>query len=75
MAIPERDFMYPRFIRYREGATLSRDDGARFNCMDLQYGSGRAWRNQPIPGYNAQNPRVLPDKVNLSTDVPFIRAR
>jgi len=74
MAISEREYMYPRFIRYKEGATLLRDDAARFDQMNHSYG-GRAWRNQPQPGYNAQRPNLRPDRVNLSTDTPYIRTR
>lgn len=74
MAIPESAFSKPYFIKYKEGATLLRDDARRFDDMNHQYG-GRAWRNQPQPGYNAQNPSTTPDVINLSTDVPYIRAR
>jgi hypothetical protein len=76
MAISDRDMMYPRFIRYVEGATLLRDDNARFDQMRYSYGArSRVWRNQPQPGYNAQKPSIRPDRVNLNTDVPYIRTR
>ncbi len=77
MAIPETAFQNPRFIRYKEGATLVRDSGRRFDNMDLQYGSqpNRHWRIQPQPGYNAQSPSIVPDRVNLSTDTPYLRAK
>lgn len=74
MALPESAFQKPYFIEYVEGATLLRNDSARFDDMNYQYG-GRAWRNEPQPGYNAQNPSLTPDMFNLSTEVPYIRAR
>lgn len=74
MALPESAFTNPYWIRYREGATLSRDNRRRFDDMNYQYG-GRAWRIEPQPGFNAQDPSVTPDKINLSTDVPYIRAK
>jgi len=77
MALPESAFQTPYWIRYKEGATLSRDDRLRFANMDLQYDSqpNRSWRNKPQPGYNAQSPSITVDRVILSTDVPYIRAR
>ncbi|KKN18205.1 hypothetical protein LCGC14_0958050 [marine sediment metagenome] len=77
MAIPESAFQNPRFIRYVEGATLSRDNRARFHNMNIMYASqpNRRWRIEPQPGYNARSPSVSPDRVGLSTDVPYIRAR
>jgi hypothetical protein len=63
--IPLSDYANPRFIRYKVGATLSRNDNARFSCMS--YG-GRAWRNQPQPGYSASNPRITPLRINLNVD-------
>lgn len=74
MAIPDSAFSKPYFIRYDEGPTLLRSSGSEFDDMRYQYG-GRAWRNEPQPGYNAQNPSITPDKINLFTDVPYIRAR
>jgi hypothetical protein len=76
MALPESAFSRPYFIRYREGATLVRDDKRRFDYMDIAYGSySREWRIQPQPGYNAQSPSVRRDKINLRVDTPYIRAR
>jgi hypothetical protein len=76
MAISDREMMYPRFIRYKEGATLMRDDARRFDQMTYSYGErSRSWRNQPQPGYNAQHPSIRADRVNLRTDVPYIRTR
>jgi len=77
MALPESAFQNPYWIRIKYGATLARDNGRRFDNMDLQYGSqpNRHWRIQPQPGYNAQSPSITTDKVNLSTDTPYIRAR
>jgi hypothetical protein len=77
MAIPESAFQNPRFIRYKEGATLIRDDKARFHNMNIMYASqpNRHWRIEPQSGYNAQNPSIKSDRVNLSTDTPYIRAR
>ena len=77
MALPESAFQKPYWIRIDHGATLSRDNRLRFANMNVQYGSqpNRHWRIQPQPGYNAQSPSITTDKVNLSTDTPYIRAR
>jgi len=53
---------------------MLRTVGSEFDDMRYQYG-GRAWRNEPQPGYNAQKPSITPDKINLFTEVPYIRAR
>jgi len=74
MALPESAFTNLYWIKYKEGATLSRSNRRRFDYMNLTYG-GRAWRNKPQPGYNAQSPAVRPDRINLSTDTPYMRAR
>jgi len=77
MAIPHSDFTNPRFIRYDYEATLVRDDRRRFDNMRLQYAGqpNRSWRIEPQPGYNAQDPSIRPDRVNLNVEVPVIRAR
>ena len=77
MALPESAFQTPYWIRIKYEATLSRDDNLRFANMDVQYGSqpNRHWRNKPQPGHNAQSPSITVDRVNLSTDVPYIRTR
>lgn len=79
MAIPESAFQNPRFIRYIEGPTLSRDRSgrARFAPMESRYASqpNRSWRIQPQPGYNAQSPSIKPDRVSLITETPYIRVR
>lgn len=76
MALPESAFQKPYWIRYIEGPTLTRGIGSEFDYMDYTYGErSRSWRNQPQPGYNAQKPTTVPDRVNLSTEVPYIRAR
>jgi hypothetical protein len=77
MALPESAFQKPYWIRIDYGATLARENRRRFDNMNLQYGSqpNRHWRIQPQPGYNAQSPSITTDKVNLSTDTPYIRAR
>ncbi len=77
MAIPESAFQNPRFIRYKEGATLSRDNRARFDNMRIMYASqpNRRWRIEPQPGYNAQSPSIRPDRIGLNTDAPYIRTR
>lgn len=77
MALPESAFQKPYWVRIKYGATLSRDDRRRFDNMNLQYGSqpNRHWRIEPQTGYNAQSPSITTDKVNLSTDTPYIRAR
>ena len=66
MAIPMSD-IGSRFIRYREGATLSRDDRLRFMDYD-QYprAYGRVTTGQL--GYNAQNPSIAVRKIRLSVD-------
>jgi hypothetical protein len=76
MALPESAFKNPYWIRYKEGATLVRDDRRRFDNMNIAYASyPREWRNMPQPGHNAQDPSVKVDRVNLSVDAPYIRAR
>jgi hypothetical protein len=77
MALPESAFQTPYWIRYKEGATLSRDDRLRSANMSLQYNNqpNRHWRIEPQPGFNAQSPSITVDRVNLSTDTPYIRAR
>ena len=77
MALPESAFQKPYWIRVNYEATLSRNDRLRFANMDLQYNNqpNRSWRTGPKPGYNAQSPSIAVDKVNLSTDTPYIRAR
>jgi len=77
MALPDSAFQTPYWIRYKEGPTLSRNSRSRFDNMNLQYNGqpNRHWRNRPQPGYNVQNPSITVDRVNLSTDVPYIRAR
>lgn len=77
MALPESAFQKPYWIRVEYKATLARDDRRRFDNMNLQYGSqpNRCWRMEPQPGYNAQSPSITRDRVNLSTDTPYMRAR
>jgi hypothetical protein len=77
MALPDSAFTKPYWIRLRYEATLSRRNSARFDNMNLQYNNqpNRHWRIKPEPGYNAQKPVVATDRVNLSTDTPYIRAR
>ena len=77
MALPHSAFTNPYWIRYKEGATLSRDDRRRFDNMELRYESqpNRRWRTRPQPGHNAQAPSIKVDRVNLSVDAPYIRAR
>lgn len=77
MALPESAFTNPYWVRIKYGATLSRNDRLRFANMNLQYNNqpDRHWRIEPQPGYNAQSPSITVDKVNVSTDAPYIRAR
>ena len=77
MALPVSAFTNPYFIKYNGGATLARNNRFRFADMDLQYNRqpNRHWRIQPQPGYNAQYPSIRSDRINLSTDTPYIRAR
>jgi hypothetical protein len=77
MALPESAFREPYWIRIKYYPTLSRDIRGPFDNMNLQYNNqpNRHWRMQPQPGYNAQNPSIKKDKVNLSTYTPYIRAR
>jgi len=76
MTLSESAFRRPYWIKYREGATLLRDDARRFDHMDIMYASyPREWRMEPQPGYNAQNPSTKIDSINLSVDAPRIRAR
>ncbi len=77
MVVSEFDIRNPRFIRYDSGATLSRDNGRRFDNMSIQYAGqpNRHWRIEPQPGYNAQDPVIRPDRIKLDVDAPVIRAR
>jgi hypothetical protein len=76
MVLSDSAFRNPYWIRYKEGATLVRDDKRRFDYMDIAYARySREWRMEPQPGHNAQNPSIHIDRVNLSTDTPTIRAR
>lgn len=77
MALPESAFRNPYWIRLRYEATLSRDDRQRFQQMESAYDNSRdrAWRSRPRPGFNAQDPSISVDRVNLTTDRPYIRAR
>jgi hypothetical protein len=76
MALPHSAFTNPYWIRYKEGATLVRDDRRRFDRMNLTYASyTREWRIEPQPGHNADTPSIKIDRVNLSVDTPYIRTR
>jgi len=72
MAIPMSDIR-SRFIRYTPGATLSRDDGARFMDYDEARKHGRVDIGQQ--GYNAQNPSTRINRVRLDTDNVTLRSR
>lgn len=65
MAIPMTEIR-SRFIRYDEGATLSRDDSLRFMDYDDARRYGRV--NASQMGYNAQNPSVRIRSVRLNSD-------
>jgi len=76
MALGMEDFRKPYFIKYESEATLSRDDKARFDTMNYAYENmPRNWRIEPQPGYNAQNPSIRKDRINLDTETPYVRAR
>lgn len=76
MALPRSAFTNPYWIKYDDEATLVRDDRRRFDFMEIAYEEyPREWRIEPQPGYNAQNPSIKPDRVNLAADTPYIRAR
>lgn len=72
MAIPMSDIR-SRFIRYKPGATLSRDDTLRFMGYDNDRRYGRV--NMGQPGYNAQNPSVRVRNVRLNIDSPTLPTR
>jgi len=65
MAIPMAE-IGSRFIRYKEGATLARDDNLRF----IDYNDARSYGrvNMGQIGYNAQNPSVSVRTVRLNSD-------
>jgi len=65
MAIPMSDIR-SRFIRYEEGATLSRDDNLRFMNYDVARRYGRVTMGQM--GYSASNPSTRIRNVRLSVD-------
>lgn len=77
MALPYTDFTNPYWIRIPDGATLARDNSHKFDYMELQYNNqpNRHWRMRPRPGYNAESPVTFVEHVNLTVDVPYIRAR
>lgn len=68
MAIPLSDFQNLRFIRIREGATMSRSDEARFDSQPYGGSNIRAWRQPPQSGYNSSFPRTSPLRINLNND-------
>lgn len=72
MAIPMSDIR-SRFIRYDEGATLSRDSTLRFMDYDEARKYGRV--NIGQQGYNAQNPSTRINRVRLDTDNVTLRSR
>jgi len=55
-----------KFVRYKEGATLSRDDTLRFMDYSGSRSYGRA--NMAQAGYNAQNPSIMVRTIRLNTD-------
>jgi hypothetical protein len=60
------DYQTPKFTRYDEGHTLGRDDSLRY----MSFSNTRSYRNgQPQPGYNAQNPSLVANRVRFDTDV------
>jgi hypothetical protein len=64
------DYQNPRFIIYREGWTLTRNTPDRY----MTFNNRRSYRNgQPQPGYNAQNPSVQPERVDLRQDSVKLR--
>jgi len=65
MAIPMVEIR-SRFVRYKEGATLARDDNLRFMNYDDARSYGRV--NMGQMGYNAQNPSVRIRTVRLNSD-------
>jgi len=65
MAIPMIEIR-SRFVRYNEGATLSRDDNLRFMDYSDNRSYGRVSMGQV--GYNAQNPSVRIRSVRLNSD-------
>lgn len=72
MAIPMSDIR-SRFIRYTPGATLSRDDDARFMDYDDTRRYGRT--NIGQQGYDASNPSTRVTRVRLDTDNVTLRSR
>jgi len=65
MAIPMNEIR-SRFIRYNEGATLSRNNNARFMSYDNARNYGRVAMGQL--GYNAQNPTIRVRTIRLNSD-------
>lgn len=58
-------YQIPKFIRYDEGWTLTRNTSDRY----MKFDDLRRYRNgQPQPGYNAQNPSIQPERVDFATD-------
>lgn len=65
MAIPMAEIR-SKFVIYKEGATLSRDDNLKFMDYNSTRNYGRV--NMGQLGYNAQNPSVRVRTVRLNTD-------
>lgn len=72
MAIPMSEIR-SKFVRYQEGATLSRDNTLRFMDYDDDRRYGRVDMGQL--GYNAQNPSVRVQRIRLSVDAPTLPVR
>jgi len=68
MPIPLSDFQNPRFIRYEEGPTLSRDTNALFDAMPYGGSNMRAWRQSPQPGYNSNYPSTQIVRLNYDRE-------
>jgi hypothetical protein len=75
MVLSESAFQKPYWIRYIEGPTLSRELGSEYDEMTDAYADPRSWRAEPQPGYNAQKPVTTTDRIVLTVDAPYIRAR
>ena len=69
MPISDDEARKPKWIRYEEGATLSRDDNLKY----IDYSDGnypRRYRNDAYKrmGYNANNPSTTQEIINIRQD-------
>ena len=70
MPVSDDDARKPRWIRYEEGATLSRDDKEKYVDFSTNPIYKRSYRNDAFKrmGYNANNPFTTQEVINIRQD-------